>query len=468
MKKILLINPPLYYSDGIPHSLDATVPPLGPLYIASYINKYSNDFNAEIIDVGVEGIPLNDMKERILMYKPYVIGIYSMTPQLQGALELAKFIKYNINENITMFLGGPHISADTGFIDRYSSLFDYAIIGEGEKTFLDSINKLASGEEIPRIIESEIFNDIDSIPFPDRKLIIREKYRKSESMLFSRGCPYRCYYCSRPSISNKVRYRSVKNLIEEIKLCYNYCDGHINFQDDTFTLNRKKVVDFCNEVEKENLKLHWECNTRMDLVDPELIGAMKRAGCELIHFGIESGNERVRKEIILKGNFTNQRIYEVFEMCKLNKIKIACYFMIGHPTETKEELSDTRNMILKSGIDVLGLSIPFPFPGSRLYGIALQEGVISTEIIDQFAEKKLGEGYAGNYPIYVPKGIEREYLFQMMKDINRKFYFSFRILLMRLMQDIISPNRFKSDIIDFYYMILHGTSIRKPYKNKKI
>jgi len=467
MKKILLINPPLYYSDGIPHSLDATVPPLGPLYIASYINKYSNDFKAEIIDVGVEGVDLNDMKERILASRPFVVGIYSMTPQLQGTLELARFIKNRISDKIKIFLGGPHISADSGFIDRNSNLFDYAITGEGEKTFLDSINKLASGEEIPRIIESEIINDIDSIPFPDRKLIIREKYRKSESMLFSRGCPYSCYYCSRPSISNKVRYRSVKNLIEEIKLCYNYCDGHINFQDDTFTLNKKQVMDFCNEMEKEKLQLHWECNTRIDLVDPELLAAMKRAGCELIHFGIESGNERVRKEIILKGNFTNQRIYEVFEMCKQYKIKVACYFMIGHPTETKDELSDTRNMILKSGIDVLGLSIPFPFPGSRLYDIALQEGIISTEIIDQFAEKKLGEGYSGNYPIYVSDGIEREYLFNMMKDINRKFYFSFRILWARLMQDIISPGRLKSDMIDLFFMITQGTSSRKPYKNSK-
>jgi radical SAM superfamily enzyme YgiQ (UPF0313 family) len=227
-------------------------------------------------------------------------------------------------------------------------------------------------------------------------------------------------------------------------------------------------LGLCKEIQKTSLKLDWRCNTRIDLVDDELLCNMKKAGCSLIHFGIESGNEQLRKNQIHKGDFTNKDITRVFNLCRKYKIKIAGYFMIGHPGETKASLEETKKMILDSGIDLVGVSIPTPFPGSELYEIAEKQGIVNTNIIDQFAEKKLGEGYTGNYPIYVPEGIEREYLFNMMKDINRKFYFNFRILLKRLVQDIISPSRFKSDIIDFFYLVLQGTSSRKPYKNKKI
>jgi len=465
--KIVLINPPLYYSGGIPHSLDVTVPPLGILYIASYINKYSNDFEARVIDVSAEGLSLEQIKTEIEEIDPFAIGISAMTPQLQGAVELARFLKNNLSKKIKIFLGGHHISADKEFINRYNDIFDYAITGEGEKTFLESITKLLKNEAIPRIQSGEIIMDLDTIPFPDKSLINRRRYSKRESMIFSRGCPYNCYYCSRPAISKKVRYRTATNMIEEIKQVYKFCDGKIDFQDDTFTLNKKRVLELCEEIQKAKLKLDWQCNTRIDLIDEELLYNMKKAGCSLIHFGIESGNELIRKNQIHKGNFTNEDIARVFNLCRKYGIKIAGYFMIGHPGETKASLEETKKMILSSGIDLVGISIPTPFPGSELYEIAEKKEIINAKIIDQFAEKKLGEGYAGNYPVYVPEGIEKDYLFRIMKHINRKFYFSFRILWTRLMQDIVSPSRFKKDMIDLLYMITSGTSSRKPYKNKK-
>lgn len=465
--KILLISPPMHYSNGVPHSIDVSVPPLGILCIASYINKYSNDFDAVVIDIAEAGFSLEQIKTEIEKIGAFAIGISAMTPQLQGAVELARFLKSNLSTNIKTFFGGPHISADKDFINRYNDIFDFAIAGEGEKTFLESITKLLNNETIPLIQSGEVILDLDTIPFPDKTLINRHKYSKHESMIFSRGCPYDCYYCSRPAISKKTRYRTAANMIEEIKQVYKFCEGKIDFQDDTFTLNRKRVLELCEEIQKASLKLEWQCNTRIDLVDEELLSSMKNAGCSLIHFGIESGNEKLRRNQIHKGNFTNEDITRVFNLCRKYGIKIAGYFMIGHPGETKASLEETKKMILNSGIDLVGVSIPTPFPGSELYEIAEKQGIINDKIIDQFAEKKLGEGYAGNYPIYVPEGIEREYLFHMMKDINRKFYFSFRIMWTRLMQDIISPGRLKSDILDFLYMVSQGTSSRKPYKTKK-
>jgi len=462
VKKILLINPPLSFFNGRPQSLDVSVPPLGLLYLASYINHYSKDIKAEILDIGAEKINLINLEEKLKKNKFDAIGISSMTPQLQGTLETARIIKKTCH-GTPIFLGGPHISADKDFVNRHSDIFDYAITGEAEKTFLKTLKKLFNGESIPKIQESEVISNLDEIPIPDMKLIDKKNYKKTASMLFSRGCPFRCYYCSRPAISKMVRYRSTENMIAEIKERYQDCQGYINFQDDTFTMNRQKVVDFCEAVSRESLNIKWECNTRIDLVDEELLQKMKQAGCAQINFGVESGNERVRKEIIHKGNFDNKKIQEVFSWCKKHKIKIAAYFMIGHPTETKEELQETKEMILTYGIDILGLSIPLPFPGSELYEIAKREKQIDEKIIDNFAEKKLGEGYAGIYPTYKSTTLSAEYILREMKYINRKFYVNFRIFWDRFKQDATSIKRLKGDALDLVSLIRKGASTRKPY-----
>lgn len=465
MKTVLLLNPPLYFENDKPKSLDVSLPPLGLLYLASYINKNSKTFKAKIIDIGNEKLSLLEIIKKIKTIKPFVVGITSMTPQLQGTLELAVNIKNNI-KNVPIFLGGPHVSADPNYVKRHHKIFDYAIIGEGEITFLNSLNKLLQKKHIPKIQKSIPPLDLDILPVADKKLIKRYQYKQTESMMFSRGCPFQCYYCSRPSISHIVRYRTVKNLISEIKKCYPFCKGKISFQDDTFTMRRDKVIEFCQEIIIQKIKISWDCNTRIDLVDKELLTLMKQAGCKQINFGIESGNERVRKQIIHKGNFSNKDIYKVFKYCKTLKIIIACYFMIGHPTETKKELNDTKNMILNSKIDVLGLSIPTPFPGSVLYEIALKEGIISPSIIDDFSSKKLGLGYSGIYPIYISNNINRDYLFNLMKYINRKFYLNINTFINHFLKDILSPIQFISDAKDFFSLIKNGITTRKSYIKK--
>ncbi|MEI6126946.1 MAG: radical SAM protein [Pseudomonadota bacterium] len=466
MKNILLINPPLFFSNGEPKTLDVSVPPLGLLYLATYINTYSSDFRAKVIDMGAENFSLSRLSSIMREENPFSIGISSMTPQLQGAVETAQAVK-KVKPDVKIFLGGPHISADTDFINRHRALFDYAITGEAEKSLLESLENLLHKRPIPVIQAGQAIEDLDTIPLPDMELIKREKYCKTQSMLFSRGCPFKCYYCSRPSISKKVRYRSVENLIAEIHQTYKHSGGSINFQDDTFTMDRKKIVELCHALQHEGLKVIWECNTRIDLVDDELLGLMKNAGCSSINFGIESGSERVRKDVIHKGDFTNIKIKEVFDQCKRHKIKIVCYFMIGHPTETKSELQETKTMILSSGIDLLGLSIPTPFPGSPLYDLAEKAGIVSTRIIDQFAYKKLGEGYTAVYPVYAPPAIPRDYIFKEMQSINRRFYISPRMFIKRLRKNILSPTSLKKDCIDLGSMIFRGVTSRKSYIDRK-
>lgn len=461
--RVLLLNPPLFFENGEPKSLDVSVPPLGLMYLASYINKFSRLFEATIIDMSAEKITLAQFGKKIGKNNPFAIGICTMTPQLQGTLELAEFIKKNLSRKIKIFLGGPHVSADPRFVLRFEDFFDYAICGEAEKTFLESLNKLLKGEKIKKIQIGDPIEDLDELPIPDRHLIKREKYSKQESVMFSRGCPYNCYYCSRPAIDKKVRYRSTGNLLEEIRSVYPYCGGRIDFQDDSFTLNRNRVTEFCQAVVKKKLNLHWTCNTRIDLVDEELLNLMNQAGCDLIHFGIESGNEKVRREIVNKGKFSNEQIKKVFSLCHRYKIKIGGYFIIGHPGETKQDLEDTKNLILNSNIDLLGLSIPTPFPGSKLFDIAKERGIINEEIMDKFAQKKLGIGYSGVYPVLVSENLSKTYVYSVMKSINRKFYLNFHTFVGKLKEDFFSPKKIIRDLGDMFSLIKKGVSNRKPY-----
>ncbi len=461
--KVILFNPPLNFVQGLPSAIDVSVPPLGILYLASYINFYSSEFKALVVDVAAERLSLKEIYAEVKKEKPFAVGISSMTPQLQGAVELAKFLKEKLGGKTKIFLGGPHVSADPGFLFRFPGLFDYGITGEAEKTFLESLIKLSEGRRIPKIQKGEPLADLDQIPFPDRSLIKREKYRQEESMMFSRGCPYHCYYCSRPAIDKKIRYRSVQNLIEEIKSVYRTGKGKIDFQDDSFTLDQKKVQEFCREILREGLKLSWTCNTRIDLVDEKLLKEMGKAGCRLIHFGIESGNEAVRKKIVNKGSFSNKQIEKTFVWCHKYRIKVGGYFMIGHPGEGRKDLKDTKTMILNSKIDLLGVSVPTPFPGSKLYQIAKEKGFISEGLIDKFAKKELGEGYAGNYPVFVPDGFTREEIYSEMKEINRHFYLNFRTFWKKFREDFVSFRKIKNDFQDLVSLVLRGVSSRKPY-----
>jgi anaerobic magnesium-protoporphyrin IX monomethyl ester cyclase len=463
MNKVLLISSPLYFSDGMPQSLDVSAPPLGLIFLGSYIKKYSDKFDVEILDVSLEKMSLSEIGKKIEKEKYFAIGMSGMTPQLQGVVELARKIK-SVDREVKIFLGGPHISADPDFINRYSDVFDYALTGEAERTLLDSLNKLLEGVEIPRLQRGEALEDLDDLSSDSLGMIDRDKYRATETMFYSRGCPFQCYFCSRPSIERHVRYRSVDHVLTEIKKNLNRSKGRIDFQDDTFTMRRDKIVDFCRAVIQEKLKLNWTCNTRIDLVDEKLLELMSLAGCSMINFGIESGSERVRQEVVNKGKFSNEQIKLVFSWCKRNRIKVACYFMIGHPTETREELNRTKQMILDLPIDILGLSIPTPFPGSKLYQIAEEEGIISKKIIDDFAEKKLGLGYAGVYPIYVSSNMTREYVLNEMAEINKRFYLRPKVLISRFMEDVSSFSRLRVGFVNLLNILKSGIPTRKPYK----
>lgn len=469
-KRVLLINPPLHFSQGRPKTLEVSAPHLGLLYLAAYAKKHSDAFEFHYMDVGPEKLSLRDVKAQVSALCPFVIGISSNTPQLQGTLELARALRAEPAVEAPVFLGGPHVSADPGFIDRHPGLFDHAITGEAEKTFLDSLNTLLAGHPVDRLQAGQSIANLDEIPFPDRSLVKMNRYARRQTCLLSRGCPYKCYFCASFFAGDKItktRYRSARNMFEELKQISAYSGGEITFSDDTFTLKKSLVLELCALIRDEGLKIRWSCNARVDNLDEEMIQAMRAAGCEWTFMGVEAAAERLRKQIIKKGRFTNDDIRARIAACHRHGVRVGGYFILGHPGETVAEMHQTRDMILGYGFDAISLGALLPFPGTEMYEMAKKAGTIDLDRLDAWANKEMGEGYGGAFPVFIPEGVDGNEVFRQMRYINRRFYLNFKTFWYRLRRDLSSWHELKLDARQFLSILTRGGSSIRPFAQYK-
>jgi len=461
MTSVIFIYPPVYYQKNIPEVLDVSYPPLGILSLAAILEK--NNISVKVIDVGAEKQSLANTIKIIKKEKPIIVGISAMTPLLQGSVTLAKKIK-QINKEIKICLGGPHISADPDFINRMKC-FDFAITGESEISFLKTYKQIINKKKIKKIITGETPKNLSLLPWPARHLIDSLKYHKTASIMATRGCPYNCYYCSRPCISNIVRCRQPDDVIAEMNSLYDQCGGDYLFQDDSLTINRTFMVDLCNQLIKQKKNYRWAGYTRVDLVDEKLLKLMSKAGCYSLTFGIESGDEKIRNEIVLK-RFSNQKIINTIKLCNKYHIEANGFFMFGHPTEKPENLLKTISFVLQNDFKIIGVSIATPFPGSLLWQYALKEKIVDKKFIDNFSLGKLGKGYSGVYPVYIPKTLDRNWVYLQRKIIFRKFYLRPKYILNRIINDITSLTKIRNDIVEGFSVLIRGSSSRAPYKKK--
>lgn len=460
MHNVLLINPPVHFADGVPHTLDTENPPLGLMYIAAYIQQQAPHFRVRVVDVGAEGTRLDAIERLVADLRPIAVGIPAMTLQLQGAVRVAQAVRRQGDARV--IIGGNHVSGDPGFVRRNRDLFDHAITGEGEKTFLDTVVRIAEGRDVAEVQRGEIFADLDELPFPDRAAIARGCYARPDYFVVSRGCPFQCTFCATPALAAKVRFRSAESIIEEIRQSYHLSRGYISFLDDTFTAKRQMVIDLCARVRAARLKLQWRCFTRIDLVDDELLAAMRGAGCEEISFGIESGSERVRRESMGKGKFSNDEIRESIRLCRKHRIKANGFFIVGNPGETMAEIDETRDFALTSGLSGIAVSMLTPFPGSPLYDAAKNEGLIDETLIDRFARGELGAGATGVYPLYTG-GLDREAVAKAMRHMLLRFYLRPATFQNFFLRHLRRPKELYQDFRGAFHLLTKGGSSRRPF-----
>ncbi|OYO75962.1 radical SAM superfamily enzyme YgiQ (UPF0313 family) [Lachnotalea glycerini] len=317
--------------------------------------------------------------------KPKIIGITTYVESWHVQLALAKKLKQLLPS--AMIVAGGHCATFCYRDMLRGGVFDCAIAGEGEEAFvqlcdyyikgqgeLKQVNNLIYRENDDIIVnERKRIVDIEALPFPDRNVLELDKYSYAFTLSTSRGCPGRCIFCSSHAFwGNKVIIRSPKNIIDEIDAVYQQFKLTDFFViDDTFTLIPKRTIEFCdllNELgEKYNVSFKWGCESRADVVTEEVLAKMKQAGCVMVQFGMESGNDEILKSI--KKNITYSQLYTAVTLAHKVGLKMNVSIILGHHLDTKETIEETiskgKDMKEKFGANVL-FSINTPYPGTEL------------------------------------------------------------------------------------------------------
>lgn len=461
MTNIILINPPVSFKrNAWKKEIIPSTPHLGLLYIAGALEDYG--FSVKIIDAADGSYSIEDIAKVVKEEHAQLIGITSMTMNIRGAVQLAKELKEK-QGSIKIILGGPHLSADPTIIKRYP-FFDIGITGEADITFANlAISVVEKQENISGIYSGEIPFNLDDISFPAYHLIDFEQYRKrgfwANLIMASRGCPYHCIFCSIPAISKKVRFRSPKNIINEMEKVYELTQSkYFGFVDDAFTVKKSFIFKLCDEMKNLSFKPIWDAATRVDYINHDLLRAMKEAGCSKLFFGVESGSERIRNEVIKK-NVTDEQIKLATQLCWKNGIEPNHFLMLGFPTESIYDINKTVNCPSEFKPNAFNINITQPLPGSPLFELAVSEGIIEKDAIDKYIDGVYGDTYNEGWPKYIPKGVTYEYLLRARDIAYKKYYFRPRYITRRLIRDIKSISRLKYDMQNALSLIFKGKSI---------
>lgn len=423
--KILLINPNRTYYQG---SKGARLGlPLGLLYMAAVLEK--NNYKPKVFDCLnaaqtkiwsendkiIHGVSDQYIIEAIKNENPDIVGITSpFTAQIDNAINIANLVK-EIDKNITVVVGGPHVSIRGQEFLEGNKNIDIGVKGEGEYVFLEIVKKLENNQEIGdvksiiyrdhsgKIIENEFggfIKNLDDLPYPAYHLIDFERYysflkqglktrpgefKRSISMITSRGCPFDCVFCSIHLHMGKIfRAHSADYVIKHIKqVVDNFKVDHISLEDDNFTLDLVRAKKILQGIIDLKINLTWDTpnGIRADRFDEELAALMKKSGCSGIIFGIESGSQRVLDEIINK-NLKLDEVIKAVALAKKYNLKTNAFFVIGFPGETKKEIEQTKDFILllkeKYGVES-GPLIATPLIGTRLYQICKEKGYLVKE-----------------------------------------------------------------------------------------
>lgn len=456
--EVLLINPPERFDESNENLKKnkgySLYPPLGLAYLASMLEK--NDIDVRIFDIMATNNSLAEIISLIENESPSVVGITSTTPQIRGAVQLAKTLKRTFQDEVRTALGGAHITADPDFFNRFN-YFDFAVTGEGEITFTDLIIKSLKKEEVNGVFTGVQYSNLDEIPFPARHLYDQDSYylpiygNKFATIHTTRGCPFNCNFCSKPITGRSVRFRSPQNVVNEIEYLVNEKKiKYVLFTDDTFSINKKRVKEICNELMKRDIRISWSCETRANLVDESLLKIMHKAGCGEIDFGIETGNEELRLNVIKKG-ISNKHIQNAFSLCKKFNIQTGAFVMLGFPSENMESMLETLNFCKKIEPDTIGLHLTVPMPGSQIYQQAINEKKLSKNYWDDYAR-----GKETQQPIYVPDGFTRQELERIQKQFYRQYYLRPRYILGRSLFYLKNPQRAGNEIKAGLSVLLKG------------
>lgn len=354
-------------------------PPLGLAYLASYLREHGHV--VELVDLNLGTTSSQRAEAALKRFQPDLIGMSVHTETYRNAIRHASRAK-ELAPEVPIVFGGPHPSIMPEDVLREPAV-DFVVAGEGERPLLLLASALESGDyyfsSIPGLCyeadgvvhlnERADTGDPDSYPYPARDLLSLAFYDTPFTVLTARGgCPYRCPFCSASHIwSGRHRQRSAQAVVDELmELVQAYGPVHVFFGDDIFTLSRRWVGEFLQEMKRTQDLVTWACATRADLVDEQMLSSMADAGCTGIQFGIESGSQAILDSV--KG-ITKGAARQAVEWSVASGIKPTVSFMVPLPDDTEDTLEETFDFIgeLKAAGADPSISYTAPFPGTYFY-----------------------------------------------------------------------------------------------------
>jgi radical SAM superfamily enzyme YgiQ (UPF0313 family) len=450
--KILLINLPIegeVQENTTPDYLlydFMNFPPLGLMAIATGINP---KHELKLLDVSSKRWNINDTLECLKKFEPEVLGISVVTRRLYALHKIAKKAK-KLFPNLRIIAGGPHINyfpMDSIQIDD----IDYVLPGFGEIKFPQLIDVIERGEDEESLLEiSNLYyktnghvkknlNDtklinLDDFPFPDRGLIDLDLYytvadkAKMTTVYTSRGCPYRCIFCDVQE--KRFYYRSPKNIVDEFEYVKSHGIDEIHIFDDTFNLNRRRVLDMCNEILKRGLDVKWNARVRVFPFDREMAALMKKAGCVRLHVGVESLDPGILK--YMKKKVSLSQIKEFFAICDEVKMNTLSYFIVGFPGETDEYRKTLFKEIKKLKTTYVYINILYPLAKTEFYDELVKNGTLKKDYWAEFIKTPVPDF---SLPSWRSSELQKK-LIDLADDIHRKFYLSPSFIINDLRKEI--------------------------------
>ena len=439
---------------------DEVTPPISLGLLATHIRKKCK---VVILDAMKERMNSAAVARVVQKENIDVVGFQMWSKDIQNVKDISRTIKSK-KPTAKIIIGGYHATVlPKQTMDFFGTSIDFAYQGEGEIGFRLFLDSLMSGQhsvslkEIPGLVwkdgsniivnENAYIEDLDTVGFPSWDLMPPSSYPKAPHGAFfrnfpiapimvTRGCPYPCTFCSARMISgSKIRSRSVGHVIEELEMLYRkFHVREFHVEDDNFTLNTEFVEHFCEALLSKGIKMTWALpnGIRLETIKRPLLKLMRKAGCYALNFGIESGSPRVLK--MIKKGLSLDQIRDQIYLAHEEGFDIGGFFIIGFPTETKEEIEATIRFACSLPLDRIGVSYFQPFPGSDLF----YQLVASGEIPEDWANH---HHTTLHNLTYVSSSISASELQRLRKRLLCSFYVRPKPFI-ALLKQIQSPSHF--------------------------
>ena len=383
--KVLLTHGYFIAEDEKEQEIMKPYPPLGILYLSAYLEK--KGMAHEVYDTTFS--TKEEFTTYLLKEKPDVVAFYTNLMTKVNVIELIQFIKKQSTLNkTTVIQGGPDITYNIENYLNYGG--DIMVIGEGEETLFEVLTSIKNKQgfeavngiafttnngEIVKTSPRVKIKDINALPIPNRKKINLHHYldtwkehhgKSAISVSTQRGCPYTCQWCSTAVYGQSYRRRSPEQVVEEVlQLQKEYKPDSIWFVDDVFTVSHKWLKAFTDEIKAKQVDIPFECITRADRMNEEVIQLLKEAGCFRVWIGAESGSQKIIDEMDRR-----VKVEEVQEMIVLSRnygIEAGTFIMLGYPKETEEDIENTIHHLKMSNPDQFTITVAYPIKGTGLY-----------------------------------------------------------------------------------------------------